>query len=138
MNQDQDQGSIIVEIQRPTTMAHSSRPPFDVPPGAVAKVSIIDSTLRFSKLKADYLTKPAVEGFDDLPTFPTWSFLVESPSGRKALFDLGGHKELCRYIPRVENNVKNNGWELIVQEDVADILQRHGVGPQEIESVVWR
>lgn len=119
-------------------MAHGSKPPFEVPPGAVAKVSIIDSTLRLSKIKASSITRPPVEGFDELPTFPTWSFLVESPSGRKALFDLGGHKELGRYIPRTENHIKSHGWQLEVQEDVADILQRHGVDPKEIESVVWR
>lgn len=119
-------------------MAYGNKPPFDVPPGAVAKVSIIDSTLRFSKIKANYMTKPAVEGFDELPTFPTWSFLVESPSGRKALFDLGGHKELGRYIPRVGDHIKRLGWQLDVQEDVADILRSHGVDPKEIESVIWR
>lgn len=119
-------------------MAYSNKPPFDVPPGAVAKVSIIDSTLRFSKIKANDITKPAVEGFDELPTFPTWSFLVESPSGRKALFDLGAHKELGRYIPRVEDHIKRLGWQLEIQEDVADILRNHGVDPKDIESVIWR
>lgn len=119
-------------------MADSSKPPFDVPPGAVAKVSIIDSTLRFSNIKAGYMTKPPVEGFDELSTFPTWSFLVESPNGRKALFDLGAHKELGRNVPRVENHVKSHGWQVDVQEDVADILKRHGVDLKEIESVIWR
>lgn len=119
-------------------MAHGSKPSFEVPPGAVAKVSIIDSTMRLSKIKADYITKPSVEGFDELPTFPTWSFLVESPSGRKALFDLGGHREPGRYVPRIENHIKSLGWQVDVKEDVADILQRHGVDPKEIESVVWR
>lgn len=119
-------------------MANGNKPPFEVPPGAVAKVSIIDSTLRFSKIKASYMTKPPIEGFNELPTFPTWSFLVESPSGRKVLFDLGTHKELGRCVPRVENHVKSIGWQVDVKEDVADILQRHGVDPKEIESVVWR
>lgn len=119
-------------------MSHSSKPPFDVPPGGVAKVSIIDSTLRLSKLKVNYLTKPPVEGFDEFPALPTWSFLVESADGRKALFDLGVPKELGRYVPRVQENIKRNGWQVDVKEHVADTLQSHGVDPKEIDSVIWR
>lgn len=119
-------------------MSYSSKPSFDVPPGAVAKVSIIDSTLRLSKLKVNYLTKPPVEGFDEFPALPTWSFLVESPGGQKALFDLGAHKDLGRYVPRIEKNIRRNGWQVNVEEHVADILQSHGVDPKEVNSVVWR
>ncbi|KAL1853521.1 hypothetical protein Daus18300_011802 [Diaporthe australafricana] len=118
-------------------MSHSSKPSFDVPAGAVAKVSIIDSTLRLSKLKVKHLTKPPVEGFDEFPPLPTWSFLVESPGGHKALFDLGVHKDLGRYVPRIEQNIKEYGWQVDVEEHVADILQSHGVDPKEVNSVVW-
>ena len=120
------------------TMADSNKPPFDVPPGAVAKVSIIDSTMRLSKIKAGYATKPPVEGFDDFAAMPLWSFLVESPDGRKALFDLGAHKGIERYVPSIQENIKRNGWQLDVEEHVADILKRHGVDLKEIDSVVWR
>lgn len=119
-------------------MADGNKPPFDVPRGAVAKVSIVDSTLRLSKLKVSHLTRPPVEGFDEFPALPTWSFLVESPSGKKALFDLGVHKELRRYVPHIEKGIKERGWQVDVQEHVADTLRAHGVDPSEIDSVIWR
>lgn len=123
-------------------MADNSKPPFDVPPGAVAKVSIIDSTMRLSNIPASLATRPPVEGLDVFPAMPLWSFLVENPDGRKALYDLGAHKELGRYVPRIEGRIeeaiKRDGWQLEVKEDVADILRSHGIGPNEIDSVVWR
>lgn len=116
----------------------STRPSFDVPPGAVASVSIIDSTTRLAYLGASHLCKPPVEGFKTLQTMPTWSFLVESPSGKKVLFDLGVHVDLTKYIPRIQANIKKNGWKVESKEPVADIIKRHGVDPKEINSVIWR
>lgn len=116
----------------------TNKPLFEVPPGAVAKVSIIDSTMRLSNLKAGLVTRPPVEGFDEFAALPLWSFLVESPDRRRALYDLGAHKELGRYVPTIQENVKKYDWKVEVKEDVADILQRHEIGPEEINSVVWR
>lgn len=115
-----------------------TRPFFHVPSGQVAKVSIIDSSTRLSNLAASHLCTPPVEGFETLQSLPTWSFLVESPSGKKALFDLGVHVDLTKYIPRTQNNIKKNGWKVETKEHVADIIRRHGVDPKEINSVIWR
>lgn len=114
------------------------KPTFDVPPGAVAKVSIIDSTLRLAGMSASWLTKPPIEGWETFPTVPTWSFLIESSTGKKALFDLGAHADLTKYIPRTQENIKKNGWKVETKEHVADIVKRHGVDPKEIDSVIWR
>ncbi|KAJ4393092.1 hypothetical protein N0V93_002299 [Gnomoniopsis smithogilvyi] len=110
---------------------------FNVPPGEVAKVSIIDSSARLGNLAASHLCKPPVEGFETFKTMPTWSFLIESPSGKKVLFDLGVHVDLTKYIPRTQNNIKKNGWDIVAKEHVADIIRRHGVDPKEIDSVIW-
>ncbi|CAN8097745.1 unnamed protein product [Discula destructiva] len=114
-----------------------NRNPFDVPPGAVAKVSIIDSTMRLGGLDVSWLCKPAVKGFEKFPVLPTWSFLVESPSGKKALFDLGVHKDLTKYVPSIQDNITQYGWDINAQEHVADIIKRYGVDPKEIDSVIW-
>lgn len=115
-----------------------ARPPFTVPPGAVAKVSIIDSTARLGNLRASHLCKPPIEGFETLQTMPTWSFLIESPSGKKALFDLGVHVDLTNYIPRIQSYIKEYNWKIESKEPVADIIRRQGVDPKEIHSVIWR
>lgn len=115
-----------------------TRPSFNVPSGAVAKVSIIDSSTRLANFRASHLCKPPLDGFETLQTMPTWSFLIESPSGKKALFDLGVHVDLTKYIPRTQNNIKKNGWNVETKESVADIIRRHGVDPKDINSVIWR
>lgn len=116
----------------------ASRPPFTVPAGAVAKVSIIDSTLRLTGVAAKTVCKPPLDGFDEFPATPTWSFLIESPGGGKALFDLGVHLDLDKYAPRIQDNIRKFGWKPEAKEHVADIIKRHGVDPKEINSVIWR
>lgn len=114
------------------------KPVFDVPPGAVAKVSIIDSTLRFSKLKVDYLMGPPLDGFDEMNGVPTWSFLIESSTGQKVLYDLGVPKDQTTYSPSIQKDIKKYGWELQVEKNVADILKENGIEPRDIQSVIWR
>jgi hypothetical protein len=98
--------------------------------------------MRLSNLPASLPTRPPVEGLEVFPSMPLWSFLVESPDGRKALYDLGAHKELGRYVPRIEKRVReaieSDGWQLEVKDHVADILCGHGVSPSEISSVIRR
>lgn len=120
-------------------MASQTRPPFDVPTGAVAKVSIIDSTMRLGNLPMAMMVKePHIEGWDVFPTAPTWSFLVESPSGKRALFDLGLHKDFDKLLPETTELLKSGKVTGEVKEHVADIIKRHGVDPETINSVIWR
>lgn len=114
------------------------KPLFNVAPGAVAKVSIIDSTLRLSKLPVEYLMTPPVDGFDEMNELPTWSFLIESPAGQKVLFDLGVPKDITTYTPSIQESLKKHGWDVQVEKNVSEILRGNGIDPQEIQSVVWR
>lgn len=122
----------------PSAAMSNNRPSFNVPAGAVAKVSIIDSTVRLAGLKVDYLCKPEVDGFEEFKAMPSWSFLVENSSGKKALFDLGVRVDLSKLVPRIQKNLEKYGWKPGTKENVADNIKRHGVDPQEIGSVIWR
>lgn len=69
---------------------------------------------------------------------PAWSFLVESSTGRKVLFDLGvGKSDDCR-TPDMRKQLEELKAELIVEKDTAEILEENGVPRDEIESVIWR
>lgn len=115
-----------------------SKTPFTIPPGAAARVSIIDSTLRLSNVATTHLMGPAMTGFDAFPELPSWSFLVESSStGQKVLFDLGVPKSMTSYAPLVQERIKGLGWTVEVDQNVADILRDNGVGPAEISAVIW-
>jgi hypothetical protein len=120
---------------RPCKMA---TPLFPIPAGAVADVSIVDTTSRIRGIAADYLMEPAVEGFDTMPEIPAWSFLVESPGGKKALFDLGVPKDWRSFSPEIQKHLETSGWEVEVTKDTADILTEHGRDLHEVGSIIWR
>ena len=112
---------------------------FNVPAGAAAKVSIIDSTLSLDGMKTGYLMGPDMPGFDVFPTIPTWSFLVESATGKKALFDLGVPPNYeSAFTPLIQNKLKSSGWDVKAEAHVADILKEGGVDPGSINGVIWR
>ncbi|XEV02894.1 hypothetical protein FSHL1_008181 [Fusarium sambucinum] len=113
-------------------------PYFDVPSGAAARVSIIDSSLRLSRMPLQHLLKPAMAGLDFIPTATTWSFLIESSSGKKALFDLGVPKNpLENFPPMWCKTITEGNLGVDVPKNVADILKDNHVQPSEIDSVIW-
>ncbi|KAK0610765.1 beta-lactamase-like protein [Immersiella caudata] len=126
--------ALLLRLGVPTTLA---RKDFDVPPGAIAKVSIIDSTLRMNRLAASVFLTPALEGFDEFPPSPDWSFLIESSTGRKAVFDLGVPTDENSYSPAVLRQIEDLGFDFTVEKDVADILKEGGVKLTEVESIIW-
>ncbi|KAJ4128840.1 hypothetical protein NW768_007361 [Fusarium equiseti] len=116
----------------------AERPRFDVPDGAATRVSIIDSSLRLSKLAASHLMTPPMKGMDYMPTVTTWSFLVESSSGKRALFDLGVPKNpLKNFSPMWCKTITDAKVGVDVPKNVADILQENNVQPSQIDSVIW-
>jgi hypothetical protein len=116
----------------------TSKPPFSVPAGGVARVSIIDTTLRIPGIPATIFTHPAVPGFDTLPEVTTWSFLIESSDGHKVLFDLGVPKNReTGFSPKMNARVPKS-FNIRVEKDVPDILKENGVDPGEINSIIWR
>ncbi|KLO90595.1 uncharacterized protein LW93_11015 [Fusarium fujikuroi] len=114
-------------------------PQFDVPGGKAAKVSIVDSSLRLSGMPLTHIMKPAMKGLDSMPTLTTWSFLVETSSGKKSLFDLGVPKEpLKNFAPYYADIIRANpNWDVDVPKNVVDILAENNVQPSEIDSVIW-
>lgn len=111
---------------------------FKVPSGAVANVRIIDTTTSIKQLAVKYLMTPPIPGFDILPELPTWSFLVESDTGKKALFDLGVPPNWEDFAPAVMKRLTTNGWEVKADKHVVDILKENQVDPASINSIVWR
>lgn len=115
-----------------------SGPTFPVPSGKTAQVRIIDSTARLGKIPVSYLMQPPMQNLSHMPTLPSWSFLVESSSGKKALFDLGVPQDVMSMAPVVADSLRQHGWEIDVAEEVIDILRRQGISAEEIDSIVWR
>ena len=111
---------------------------FDIPQGAAAKISIIDSTLRVNKLPAKDLVLPQVTGFDFFPTTPAWSFFVESSTGERAIFDLGVPPNFTEsFSPALVERIRSFGWDVSVEKHVVDVLREHGVDPKTVGSIIW-
>ena len=81
-------------------------------------------------LQPDYTGKPTLQG-------PCLVFLIEHPSHKPILFDLGIRKDWEKY-PSYPIWVKNE-WKIEVEKDIATILTEHGVDVAggAIESIVW-
>ncbi|EXJ70208.1 uncharacterized protein A1O5_06276 [Cladophialophora psammophila CBS 110553] len=112
---------------------------FDIPPGNVARVRIIDTTTSIKTLETHHVMGPPMPGMYVMPDILAWSFLVESTNGRKALFDLGVPPNFEDFSPAVTRFLKTDawGWQISSQKHVADILKNEGVNPASITDIVW-
>jgi hypothetical protein len=110
-------------------------PPLNIPSGSTVSVKIIDSTTSCT-LPLGLIMGPKILGHDNL-ICPAYSFLIEHPSGRKLLFDLGTRKDPENFSPSIVGMISSPGWEFKAEKDVADILEENGVTTESIEAVIW-
>lgn len=119
-------------------MASNAHNLFNAPPGAVARVRIIDCTSRIIRLPVSFLMQPPLHGMQYMPDIPTWSFLIESPTGKRALFDLGVPPNFLDLSPVNQSQLRNPAWEIHSEKHVADILKESQIDPASINSIIWR
>jgi hypothetical protein len=122
-------------------MASQPPPALNIPASTVVvKVHIIDTTLRLNGIYADAIWNPPIKGFDRFKA-GTWAFLIEHPSGRKLLYDLGLRKDWESLPPRVglqEAVMMGVIADITVEKNVAQILVEAGVKLEEVEGIIWR
>ncbi|KIW21530.1 hypothetical protein PV08_02110 [Exophiala spinifera] len=123
-----------------SSLLHPAKKPeaLNAPPGASARVQIVDGTARLKVPTQAFMTPP-IHGHTQL-TAPTLSFLVEQiSSGRKVLFDLGLRKDWQNHPPAVQSLISGPGWAFDVPKNVDEVLQENGVDVKggAIEAVVW-
>ncbi|KAK9371441.1 beta-lactamase-like protein [Lipomyces chichibuensis] len=112
-------------------------PDLKIPNGSTAvNVRIIDSTTRMT-LPAAHLVLPEIGQHNTLSGVPSFSFLIEHPSGRKLVFDLGLRKDFKNLPSVVQTFLAQFGWEITVQKNVSEILEENGVPSSTIEAVIW-
>jgi hypothetical protein len=121
-------------------MAPKAAPPLNAPASTTTvKIYAIDSTLRMAAAIADAVWTPKIKGFTT-KEFLTWAFLIEHPSGRRIVYDLGLRKDFNNLAPAVGvKYMQDSGMmqKLEVKEDTADILKAGGVKLEDIEGVIW-
>lgn len=110
----------------------------DIPPGATACIKLIDTTSRIGNILASTFVTPAIDDFEYMSQCPAWSFLIESASGQKVLFDLGVPVKWEEMAPRITEPLKARGWEITVEKEVPEIVGEQGIRTTDINAVIWR
>ena len=87
-------------------------------------------------IPAAQIMTPEIKGHTNL-TAPSFSFLIEHPSGRKLVFDLGLRKDYENLPPVIQRFLEEARWEIEVGQNVSEILEEGGIKTSDIESVIW-
>jgi glyoxylase-like metal-dependent hydrolase (beta-lactamase superfamily II) len=115
----------------------SAAPDLHIPPsGTTVSVRIINTTAHISNISYDYFVTPHIKGVDTI-TAPAYSFLIEHPSSRKLLFDLGVRKDHENLPPIIANRIRDENWGCETEKDVREILEEDGVSPDDVEGIIW-
>ncbi|KAI9372342.1 beta-lactamase-like protein [Aspergillus egyptiacus] len=109
---------------------------FHIPPGESVSVRLINP-VNFGPSHLKRFMTPQVPGLDTFASNPAFSFLLEHPSGRKLVFDLGIRRDHHNYAPKVANYIPTTGYKIEVTHHVAEILEENGIPTKDIEAVIW-
>ena len=114
-----------------------SAPDLKIPTSnTTVKVRIIDTTSQIEGIPLEPFVTPQIKGLTHL-SCPAYSFLIEHPSNRSLLFDLGVRKDVENYAPRIVDRIKKGGWSATVKQGVREILEANGVEGKSIEGIIW-
>lgn len=109
-----------------------------LPPGNTAVSVKMINPVNFGPAILKRFMAPDVPGLETFPTSPSLSFLIEHPSGRKLVWDLGIRKDYANYAPKIAEYIPMTKYDIQVTKSVVDILQENGVSGKDVEAVIWR
>jgi len=113
-------------------------PPISLPPGnEYINVKMINP-VNFGPAILQRFMAPAVPGLETFESSPSLSFLLEHPSGRKLVFDLGIRKDFSNYAPSIRDYLPTTKYKIDIETDVATTLRAQQVSLESIEAVIWR
>lgn len=112
-------------------------PPVRIPPGKeTVKVGLINA-VNFGPAQIKRFMAPPVPGLETFKSSPSHSFLIEHPSGKKLVWDLGIRKDYHNYSKSIADYIPTTKYKIEVEKNVVDILEENGVRGEDIESVIW-
>lgn len=89
---------------------------------------------------ADAIWNPPIIGFDRFEA-GTWAFLIDHPSGRKLLYNLGLRRDWQSLSTRagLQEAIKIGVIaDIMAEKNVAEILVNGGVKLDDVEGMIWR
>ncbi|KAI8940647.1 hypothetical protein NX059_001917 [Plenodomus lindquistii] len=115
----------------------ASQPRVKLPHGSTTVKTHLINPVNFGPAQIHRFMSPPVPGLETFKTSPSHSFLIEHPSGRRLVFDLGIRKDYQNYSKSIAEYLPTTKYSIQVSENVADILQSNSVDLSTIEAVVW-
>ena len=112
-------------------------PETPIPPGQTITVKLINP-VNFGPSKLSRFMGPPVDGLEGHASVPSLCFLLEHPSGRRLVWDLGIRKDYTNYAPKIAEYIPTTGYTIDAPKHVAEILEDGGIPRAGIEAVIWR
>ena len=81
---------------------------------------------------------PMVPGLETFKTSPSLCFLIEHPSGRNLVWDLGIREDYNNYATSITNYLPSTKYDFQFGTSVASTLKESGVALEDIEAIIWR
>lgn len=110
----------------------------ELPAGETSVIVKLINPVNFGPAQIHRFMAPPVPDLETFPTSPSLCFLLEHPTGRRLVWDLGIRKDYHNYSPSIAQYLPTTKYDIQVEKSVADILEDHGVSRSSVEAVVWR
>jgi glyoxylase-like metal-dependent hydrolase (beta-lactamase superfamily II) len=111
--------------------------PVSIPPGDTTVTVKLINPVHFGPSDIRRFMTPDVPGFDKIDKVPSNCFLLQHPSGRNVVWDLGVRSDYHNYAPSIANYLPTTGYSFEHHGDVIDQLQRGGINPEDVEAIIW-
>jgi hypothetical protein len=110
----------------------------ELPTGQTTVVVRLINPVNFGPAILKRFMAPQVPGLDTFKNSPSFSFLLEHPSGKKLVFDLGIRKDYLNHAPKISNYLPTTGYTIEVSKNVTEILEEGDVALSQVDAVIWR
>lgn len=115
----------------------TSSTPVKVPSGQTTITVKLINPVTFGPSILNRFMAPPVPGLETFDSVPSNCFLLEHPSGRKLVWDLGIRSDYQNYSPKIAEYIPTTKYNIRRHGDVADTLSKGGTKLEQIEAVIW-
>lgn len=109
-----------------------------LPQGTEAVTVKMINPVSFGPAILERFMAPKVPGLETFKSLPSLSFLIEHPSGRKLIWDLGIREDYNNYAPSIAGYLPTTKYDFQFGSSVANTLKVSNVALENIEAVIWR
>ncbi|KAF2463901.1 Metallo-hydrolase/oxidoreductase [Lindgomyces ingoldianus] len=115
----------------------AQKPVVQIPPGTASVLVKLINPVNFGPAQIQRFMAPPVPGLKTFQSSPSFSFLLEHPSGRKLVFDLGIRRDYQNYSKMIVDYLPSTEYDIDVTKNVIEILEESGVSGRDVEAVIW-